>query len=72
MKKKLNKIKNNMKIKKKDKMLLFIKNLINNKLNNFYIEAFKIKNVRNIITLLILLNIKIFLKFYTLIFKKLL
>ena len=53
-------------------MLLFIKNLTNNKLNNFYIKTFKIKNVRDIITLLILLNIKIFLRFYISILKKVL
>ena len=70
MKKRLNKIKNNVKKKKKDKILLFIKNLTNDKLNNFYIKTFKIKDIRDIITLLTLLNIKIFSRFYISIFKK--
>ena len=70
MKKKLNKIKNNVKIKKKNKMLLLTKFFINNKLNNFYVETFKIENVRDVTTLLILLNIKTFSKFHISIFKK--
>ena len=70
MKKKLNKEKNNVNIKKKDKVLLFTKNLINNKLNNLYVKAFMIKNIKNVITLFTLFNMKIFLRFYTLMLKK--
>ena len=51
-------------------MLLFIKNLINNKLNKLYIEAFKVKEVKGIITLLKLPDIKIFSRFHVSLLKK--
>ena len=57
-------------IKKEDKVFLFIKNLINNKLNKLYIKAFRIKEVKSVIALLKLLDIKIFLRFYISLFKK--
>ena len=53
-------------------MFLFIKNLIDNKLNKLYIEVFKVKEVKSVTTLLKLLNIKIFLKFYVSLLKKVL
>ena len=70
MKKRLNKEKNDVRIKKGDKILLFIKNLTNDKLNNFYIKAFRIKNVKSVIALLTLLNTKTFLRFHTFMLKK--
>ena len=70
MKKKLNKENNNVNIKKKIKVLLFTRNFIKNKLNNLYVKTFIIKNVKNVTTLSTLLNIKIFLRFYTLMIKK--
>ena len=72
MKKRLNKEKTNVNIKKKDKVLLLIKNFINDKLNNFYVKAFLIKEIKKVMTLLALLNMKIFLKFYTFLLKKVL
>ena len=59
-------------IKKEDRVLLLIKNLINNKINKLYIKIFKIKEVKSVIALLKLLNIKIFLKFHVSLFKKVL
>ena len=61
-----------MSIKKEDKILLLTKNLINNKLNNFYVKAFLIKKIKEIITLFTLSNMKIFLKFHISLFKKIL
>ena len=66
MKKRFNKKKNNVNIKKDDKMLLFTRNLTNNKLNNFYVKTFIVKNVRDITILLTLLNTKTFSRFHTL------
>ena len=63
MKKRLNKEKNDINIEKRNKILLFTKFFINNKLNNSYIKTFLIKNVKKITTLLALLNIKIFSRF---------
>ena len=57
-------------IKKGDKMLLFIKNLMNDKLNNLYIEAFRVENVRDVTTLLTLSNIKKISRFYMFMLKK--
>ena len=54
---------------KKKKKKLFIKNLIKNKLDMSFIKIFKIKKIINLFELL---NIKIFLKFYVLFFKKVL
>ena len=51
-------------------MLLFIKNLINDELDKLYIEVFKVKEVKEVTALLKLLNIKIFLRFYISLFKK--
>ena len=51
-------------------MLLFIKNLINNKLNNSYIKAFRIENVYNVTAFLTLSNIKTFSRFHTFMLKK--
>ena len=59
-----------MNIKKENKVLLFIKNLINDKLNNSYIKAFKIENIKNVTTLLTLSSIKTFFKFHTSMLKK--
>ena len=70
VKKKLNKEKSNISIKKDDKILLFIKKFINDKLNNFYIKAFIIKNVKGVIALLKLLDTKIFSRFHTSMLKK--
>ena len=70
MKKRLNKEKNNVNIKKNNKILLFTKNLINNKLNNLYVKTFMIKNIKNVTVLLTLSDIKTFLKFYTLMLKR--
>ena len=70
MKKRLNNEKNNVNIKKNNKILLFIKNLISDKLNNSYTKTFIIKNVKNVIALLILSTTKTFLKFYILMLKK--
>ena len=47
-----------------------MKNLIKDKLERSYIRLYRIKNVRNIIVKLELLDISIFLKFYVLIIKK--
>lgn len=67
---KLNKNKINVYIKKENKILLFTKNLINDKLNILFIEIFKIKKVKDVIILFKLLNTKIFLRFYIFLFKK--
>ena len=53
-------------------MLLFIKNLTNNKLNTLYIEAFKVREVKEVIAILELLDIKIYSKFYISLLKKVL
>lgn len=57
-------------IKEDNRILLNIKNLINNKLKRSYIKLFKVFRIRDIIVKLRLLNIKIFFKFYILIIKK--
>ena len=57
-------------IKKEDKVLLLIRNLINNKLNNSYTKVFLIKEIRKVMILLKLSNIKTFSRFHTLLFKK--
>ena len=51
-------------------MLLFIRNLINDKLNTLYINIFRVKEVREVTILLKLSNIKIYLRFYILLLKK--
>ena len=66
----LNIIKKNVTIKNKNKVLLSIKNLINDKLEILYIKVFKIKEVKGVITLLKLLNMKIYLRFYVSLLKK--
>ena len=66
----LDKIKKEVNIKEEDKVLLLIKNLTNNKLEVLYIEVFKIKEVKGVIILLKLLNIKIYLRFYISLLKK--
>ena len=53
-------------------MLLFKRNLINNKLNILYIRAFKIKEIREVTILLKLSNIKIYSRFYIFLLKKVL
>ena len=68
----LNKRKKEIDIRKEDKVLLLIKNLINDKLEILYIKVFKVKKVREVIVLLELLNIKIYLRFYVLLLKKVL
>ena len=59
-----------MNIKKKNKVLLFTKNLISDKLNNSYIETFKIEDVKDVTALLILLSIKTFFRFHISMLKK--
>ena len=61
-----------MNIKKEDIMLLFIKNLINDKLDALYVDFFKVKEVKRITILLKLLDIKIYLRFYISLLKKVL
>ena len=59
-----------MNIEKANKILLSIKNFINDKMNNFYIKAFLIKKIKKMTTLLTLLTIIFFLRFYTSLLKK--
>ena len=59
-----------MNIKKEDKMLLFIKNLISDKLNTSYIDIFRVKEVKEVTILLKLLDIKIHSRFHVLLLKK--
>ena len=66
----LDKLKKEINIKKIDKVWLLIKNLINNKLEILYIRVFKVKEVKEVIALLKLLNIKIYLTFYISLLKK--
>ena len=66
----LNKINKDVIIKNGDKVLLLIKNLIDNKLEILYIKVFKVKDIRGVTALLRLLNIKIYLRFYVSLFKK--
>ena len=61
IKTRLDKIKKDIIIKNGDKVLLLTKNLTNDKLEILYIKVFKIKEVKGIITLLKLLNIKTYL-----------
>ena len=68
----LNKTKEDVNIKKSDKVQLLTKNLIDDKLEILYIKVFKIKEVRGVIVLLKLLNIKIYLRFYVSLLKKIL
>ena len=70
MKERLNKKKDDVRIEKSDKVLLFTRNLTSDKLNNSYVKAFKIENVKNVTTLLTLLNTKTFSKFHTSMLKK--
>ena len=70
MKKRLNKEKNDVNIKKGNKVLLFTKNFINDKLNNSYVKAFMIENVKNVTTLLTLSDIKTFSRFHISMLKK--
>ena len=70
IKNKLNKEKANVTIKKRNKVLFLIKNLINDKLKNLYIKTFLIKEIKEITILLKLLNIKTFFRFHTSLFKK--
>ena len=51
-------------IKKKDKVLLLIKNLTNNKLDKLYIKVFRTKDNKSSIAYLKLLNIRFYLRFY--------
>ena len=53
-------------------MLVYITNIINDKLDNSYIELYKIINIKDIIVYLILLEIKVYLKFYISLFRKVL
>ena len=57
-------------IKLKNKVLLNIRYLINNKFDKSYIKAFKIKSVKEVTALLSLSNIKTFFKFYVFMFQK--
>ena len=57
-------------MKKEDKILLFIRNLINDKLDTSYINIFRIKEVKKVTILFKLLNIKIYLYFYISLLKK--
>ena len=57
----LNKDKQNIYIKKEDKILLFTRNLTSDKLNILYVKVFRIKEIKEIIILLELSNIKIYL-----------
>ena len=66
----LDKSKREINIKKGDKVLLLIKNLINSKLEILYIEVFKVKDVKEVTILLKLLNIKIYLRFHVSLLKK--
>ena len=68
----LNKFKKNINIKKEDKVLLLTKNLMNDKLKILYIGVFKVKEVKGVTILLKLFNIKIYLRFYVLLLKKVL
>lgn len=57
-------------IKKGDKVLLSIKNLIERKLDKLYIGAFKVQDVKGTTAHLRLLSTGIFPKFYISLFKK--
>ena len=59
-----------MKVKEGNKVLLFIRNLIIDKLNTSYVGVFRVKEVREITILLKLSDIKIYLQFYILLLKK--
>lgn len=57
-------------IKKENKILLLIKNPIDDKFEISYAEDFLIKEVKEIIIILTLLDIKICLKFYVSLIRK--
>ena len=66
----LDKLKKNINIKEGNKVLLLIKNLIDDKLEILYIKVFKVKEVKGITILLKLLSIKIYLRFHVSLLKK--
>lgn len=70
IKKKLNKKKAKVNIKKENKILLSIKNFTNNKIKRFFMKAFPIKEVKEVMILLTLSRIKTFLRFHISLFKK--
>ena len=57
-------------MKNSNKVILLIKNLVNDKFEILYIKVFKIKEVKGVITLLELFNTKIYLRFYVSLLKK--
>ena len=53
-------------------MLLSTKNLTNNKLNILYIKVLKVRKVKEVIVILELSNIRVYLRFYISLLKKVL
>ena len=66
----LNKLKKDIDIRERNKILLLIKNFTNDKLKILYIKVFKVKEVKGVTILLKLLNTKTYLRFHVSLLKK--